>query len=139
VAARLKLKPERIAAIESGSERLERDGRGRSIARALALSIGAHPEAAVCLLRPAKTGGRARSPSRRVFTGAALGTALALIAGAASLVAFAIWAARETGPIGPARAQEVVYRTDYVGRLLHDPGVGSVEARSGVRQTRGGP
>jgi hypothetical protein len=135
VAARLKLNPERVAAIESGREPLEPDGHGRSIARALALAIGADPEAAASLFHADRRGGRARVPSRRVFTGAALGTALGGLAAVVSVGVFAVWTSRDADPIGPARTVQVVYRPDYVGELLEGPERESVETRSGVRQT----
>ena len=135
VAARLKLNPERLAAIESDAEPLEPDGHGRSIARSLALAIGADPQAAAAFFQCDATGGRARTSARRVFTGAALGTALGGLAAVVSVGIYAVWASRAESPIGPARAEQVVYRPDYVGQLLEDPDRASVESRPAVRQT----
>lgn len=135
VAARLKLNPERLAAIESDAAPLEPDGHGRSIARSLALAIGADPQAAAAFFQCDATGGRARTSARRVFTGAALGTALGGLVAVVSVGVYAVWASRVESPIGPARAEQVVYRPDYVGQLLGDPDRASVESRPAVRQT----
>jgi len=60
VAARTKIPPERIRAIEDGEMPLARDGHGRATARALARAIGADPEEAAARVRR----GRARALRR---------------------------------------------------------------------------
>jgi hypothetical protein len=133
VAARLKLEPERISAIESGAEPLARDGRGRSTARSLAAAIGADSEAAAGLLVPAEDPPRRPPAPRRVFTGATLGAALSVLA---LLVGLAILALRAAPPTdAPSERQALVHRPDYVGRLLGDERRAALEPGPPVRQT----
>ncbi len=139
VAARTKLKPERIAAIEAGEEPLGHDAPGRSVARTLAAAIGADPEAAAGLLRgeadadPPASRWRRTRPDVRVsiaFSGPALAFALAAAVG---LGVWALWAgtARDADPIGPVRSTDVIYRTDYVGNLLAAPSTSSARPTAG--------
>ncbi len=121
LAARIKLSHERVRAIEERG--LAADGRGRATARALAGAIGADPEAAVALLG-------ARAPGVVAAPRARLGPRLPLRALAVLLLAvLGLWLLAELllRPAGTAVTAEtdergrVVYRPDYVKRLLGNP------------------
>ncbi|MFQ5698305.1 MAG: multiprotein-bridging factor 1 family protein [Myxococcota bacterium] len=134
LAARLKLAPSLVAAIESGERPLSGDGHGRSIARALARSMGADPETAVTLLRRAPAPSRAlRTHPRRVFTGVALGTALAAAAGV-GVGLRALWSALGAAHEVAAPSPERVYRPDYVARLL-EGAAPAIEPSRALRDT----
>jgi hypothetical protein len=135
VAARLKLEPTQLAAIESGAAPLGGDGRSRSIARSMARAIGADPQAAAAHLGPVRAGAMPRARSRRVFTGAATSTAAiaTLIGLVAGLWGAWSWLAPEP-EFGP-RAEDLVYRPDYVGDLLTDRAEGSVESERPLSET----
>lgn len=115
LAARIKLSHERVHAIEERG--LASDGRGRATARALAGAIGADPEAAVALLG-------ARGPGVAAAPRARLGPHLPLRALAVLLVAvLGLWLLAELllRPAETDEAAAVVYRPDYVKRLLGSP------------------
>ena len=116
VAAHTKLPLDRIRAIESGAFELDRDGRGRASARALALSIGADPEEAAGRLRQAPRWRRRRPALRRErwvgWGPVAAGLLLSLL----GVWAIASWLERP-----PAEAAApLVYRQDYVEQLLRE-------------------
>ncbi len=124
VAARTKLSPERVRAIETDEAALKADGHGRGTARALARAIGADPgEAMVWLARkPTRSAARARARARvRLFfspvrMGATLGLGLGLGLGA--------WLLGSWLSSGESQrdAPPLVYRPDYVERLLNGEG-----------------
>lgn len=118
VAARTKLSPERVRALEAGAEQLGRGGHERATARALACAIGADPEEAVARLgaasrgapRPHREGDWRPHPLAR-WTRPAV---------AALLIASGLWLLAEfllrSDP--PNERPTLVYRPDYVHRLL---------------------
>ena len=115
LAARIKLSHERVQAIEERG--LLPDGRGRATARALAGVIGADPEEAVALLG-------ARGPGTAPLARARLGLRLPLRS--LSLLLAALlggWLLAELLLRGADTDEgaRVVYRPDYVKRLLGDP------------------
>ncbi len=118
VSSRTRLAPGRIRALEQGAELLGADGRGRAMARALALAIGADPEEAVYRL-----GDGAGAPRSRPSRASALRLPLGGRALAAVLVAgLGAWLVARLVLSGGAsdRIPGVVYRPDYVERLLID-------------------
>ncbi len=118
VSSRTRLSPERICALEQGAELLGADGRGRATARALAVVIGADPEEAV--YRLGDGGGAARS---RPVRASAVRLPLGGRALAAVLMAgLGAWLVARLVLTGGAsdRIPGVVYRPDYVERLLID-------------------
>jgi transcriptional regulator with XRE-family HTH domain len=115
LAARIKLSHARVQAIEERG--LASDGQGRAAARALAGAIGADPEAAVALLGARRPG--ATAPIRTRLGLRLPVRALAVLLG----VVLGVWLLAELLLLraqtdGEAR---VVYRPDYVERLLGDP------------------
>lgn len=118
LAWRLKIAPGALAAIESGEQPLIGDGHGRSTARALARAMGADPEMAVTLLRREPRPPPLRSRPRRVFTGVAIGTALAAVALTAGVGLRALWSSLASTPEVASPSPARVYRPDYVARLL---------------------
>jgi len=93
------------------------DGQGRATARALAGAIGADPEAAVALLG-------ARGPGATAPVRTHLGLRLPVRALAVLLVVvLGVWLLAELLLLGEQTDEEarVVYRPDYVERLLGDP------------------
>ncbi len=123
VAARTKLSPERVREIEGVEGALARDGQGRSTARALARAIGADPqEAAAQLAGPSPRAARRWRPpwtDNWLRLGGALGIALGLGLGA-------WWLDHWLQNVGTSQdSPPLVYRTDYVERLLNAEGDGS--------------
>ena len=116
VAARTRIPSDRLARIESGEEALGRDGQGRSTARLLALTIGADPDEAGCLLNDPvlgvrRGGGLAELPW---FRWGLLG-----VGAIASTLGLWVLANRVLSSEASHDASpEVVYRPDYVDRLL---------------------
>jgi hypothetical protein len=122
VAARVKLPPERIRAIEMDAGVLKPDGHGRGIARALASAIGADPEEGVARMGRHPLGEAAGQRTRWVRSflrlGGTLGVALAL-----SLGAWLLGTWLQSGEAPPETdSPQLVYRPDYVGRLLGGDG-----------------
>ena len=118
VAARTKLSPERVREIEEVPGQLTRDGHGRAIARTLARSIGADPDEAVRQLRRGDPAGRSPRPPRdwTRITRRGIQATLVLVVGAGLwLLADSFLTSDPTGD-----APDVVYRPDYVQRLLGD-------------------
>ena len=115
LALRTKLQTERVRAIEGG-DALAADGQGRAMARALAAGIGADPQVAVLLLGPAAA--RDCPGRRRRLTFRGLRPA-SLLAGAALLA----WLLAELmlGQNVAGDLSGVVYRPDYVKRLVGEP------------------
>lgn len=117
VAARTKLSSERIAEIETGRVPLSRDGHGRATSRVLAQAIGADPDEAVRQLegRTALRVRRAKPDhSRRVRRG--LSATVVLVAALACyLVADLLLSGQSTNA-----APDIIYRPDYVERLVGD-------------------
>lgn len=117
VAARTKLTPERVREIEESREALETDGIGRGTARALALAIGADPEEAASLLGERRTVRAARRHGVSwlrglVWTwGRRVGLALVVAVG---LWLLGLWLGGTAG-----HAPTLVYKPDYVEKLLH--------------------
>ena len=137
VAARTRIPRDRLERIEGGRERLGRDGQGRSTARLLALTIGADPDEASCLLT---------EPERRGRIGSALSGlpwlrwGLLGAAGAASLALFWVLADRVLSSEASHEARpEVVYRPDYVDRLLHRQGASRAPVGAGPPDPTGQP
>ena len=118
VSSRTQLAPDRVRALEQGADLLGADGRGRAMARALALAIGADPGEAV--YRLGDGGGAPRSrPARASAVRLPLGgraLAAVLVAGLGA------WLVARLVLTGGAsdRIPDVVYRPDYVERLLID-------------------
>ncbi len=123
VAARTKLPPERVREIERVEGALRRDGHGRGTARALALAIGADPQEAAARLagRSPRAARRRRMPSLRPWL--PLGSALGLVLG----LGLGFWWLGHwlRGEGTPLDAPTLVYRPDYIERLLHGEGDGS--------------
>jgi hypothetical protein len=116
VAARTKLPSERIEQIER-TDLLARDGHGRATARALARAIGADPDEAVRQLTG--PGASQRAPRRKLPSGLhnAVPRTVAL-----AVLCLVIWLAAEFGLYlaSGEESPDVVYRPDYVERLLTD-------------------
>ena len=121
VAARTKLPPERVRQIERVEGALRRDGHGRGTARALALAIGADPQEAAAWL--AGHSPRAARPRRMPSLGAWLrmGSALGLMLG----LGFWLLGDWLRGERAPQDSPTLVYRPDYIERLLNGEGDGS--------------
>ncbi|MCZ6822251.1 MAG: hypothetical protein O7F10_04800 [Deltaproteobacteria bacterium] len=123
VAARTKLPLERVREIERVEGALARDGHGRSTARALARAIGADPQEAAARLagRSPRAARHWRPPwiDNWLRLGSVLGIVLGLGLGAWWLDHWlqSAWAPQDSPPL--------VYRTDYVERLLNGEGDGS--------------
>ena len=120
VAARTKLPPDRIRAIEDGPGDLRRDGHGRATARALARAIGADPEEGVGRLsRRSGSVAKRRRRSRilRVPRGRVISLFLALAVGGALMMGAVLKLANATG-----ESPSVVRKTDYLERLLGGDG-----------------
>jgi hypothetical protein len=117
VAARTKLTPERVREIEESRETLETDGIGRGTARALALAIGADPEEAASRLGERRTVRAARAFGVSWLRG--LVWTWGRRVGLAIVVALGLWLLGlwlgGTGGSAPA----LVYKPDYVEKLLH--------------------
>jgi len=115
VAARTKLAPERVQKIESGSAALSRDGHGRATARLLAKAIGADPDEAVRQLegRSPLRIHRARPDRSRSYRRGLSATVVLAVALAAYLVANLVLSGDP-----PSEAPDVVFRPDYVERLV---------------------
>ncbi len=123
VAARTKLPPERVREIERVEGALRRDGHGRGTARALALAIGADPQEAAARL--AGRSPRAARRRRMPWLGAwlRLGSALGLVLGLGlGFWLLGHWLQAEANP---QDAPTLVYRPDYIERLLNGEGDGS--------------
>jgi hypothetical protein len=115
VAARTRIAPERIEAIERGSVALADDALGRGTARQLAHAVGADPEEALARMgradaEPLRPAGPRRLRALLLWGGAGV----ALVALAALLWLGALWL--RSG--GPGEGAGVVYRPDYVDELL---------------------
>jgi hypothetical protein len=120
VAARTKLSPERVREIESSSATLETDGLGRATARTLALAIGADPNEAASLLGERRRTARGTRGAPGFWLhgfawtwGRRIGLSLALGAG---LWLLGLWL---SGVVAPDGAPTLVYKPDYVEKLLH--------------------
>jgi cytoskeletal protein RodZ len=116
VAARTKLPPERIRAIELSGAGLKPDGHGRGTTRALARAIGADPEEGVArLVRGAPgTAGRKRTRWIDSFRLVRSSMGMVLVLGLGALL-LGVWLRNaET----PQESPPLVYRPDYVQRLL---------------------
>ena len=121
VAARTKLPPAQVRAIETGETPLLPDSSGRALARALASAIGADPEAAATRLgRPQAAGPKARSRTRLRARLSPL--RLGAFVGVVLLTALGFWLLQRwiDAPGLAAQGPAPVYRPDYVGRLV-DP------------------
>ncbi len=116
VAARTKLPPSRIQGIEDGGDPLGQDGHSRATARAISRAIGADPDEGVALLskrrskRRRKGAGLWRRQLLRWGRHASIGLILALLSWA--VVSFLL------NPPISSNHPDLVYRTDYVKRLL---------------------
>lgn len=118
VAARTRIPSDRLLRIESGLDLLGRDGQGRSTARLLALTIGADPEEASCLLEE-PLGARRRGALLAQLPWLRWG----MLGAGASLCLLLMWvlANQLLSSEAPLEASpEVIYRPDYVERLLSD-------------------
>ncbi len=118
VAARTKLSSARITALEEGAETLGSDGHSRATARGLALAVGADADEAVRHLGGSAAAPRAR-PSRvkRLRGPWLLRTVWVLLAGLSAWLASA-WLSQ---PPADASDAPVVYKPDYVERLIEEP------------------
>jgi hypothetical protein len=119
VAARTKLTPERVREIEESGETLETDGLGRATARSRALAIGADPNEAASLLGERRTVRAARGGRsfwlRGLFLSWGRRAGLLLVLGA-GLWLLGLWL---SGVIARDGAPALVYKPDYVEKLLH--------------------
>lgn len=119
VAARTKLTPERVREIEDSGATLETDGLGRSTARALAIAIGADPNEAASLLGERRairgTQGDRSAWLRGLVWALGRRAGLVLLLGA-GLWLLGLWL---SGAIARDGAPAVVYKPDYVEKLLH--------------------
>ncbi len=115
LALRTKLRTERVCAIEQG-EALSADGQGRALARTLAVAIGADPQVAVLLLGPPRGRGR---PQRRLQFGFRGLRPASLLAAAALLAWLLVELMLGRNVAGDLSG--VVYRPDYVKRLVGEP------------------
>ncbi|MCP4005648.1 MAG: helix-turn-helix domain-containing protein [bacterium] len=116
VAARTRLTPGRVEAIESGQEPLSFDGQGRALARHLADAIGADPqEAAAHLIGP-------RRRSRRLPGFSSPWTLWGVRAVAVLLVSAVFWLFGAWLLAAPEQEHpSLVYRNDYIHKLLDAP------------------
>ncbi len=117
MAARVKLAPERVVALEAERDRLPADGRGRALARSLALAIGADPGEASGQLGPAARPSLQRPLGPTVQRVSAPRVLAALVIVLGLWVAGEWWIGRSAGASG-ARVQ----RPDYLGALLGTTG-----------------
>ena len=118
VADQTRLGEARIEAIEAGRTTLRGDGRDRVTVRALAQAIGADPHEAVAQLRGSRAEGAAAGPERprrRWIDWLPLAAALVVVLGLGGL---GLWLLL---PGGDADTPPVVFRADYVDRLLDEP------------------
>ena len=125
VAARTRIPGDRLLRIEAGLEPLGRDGQGRSTARLLALTVGADPDEASCLLEDPPGGSGAAG-----MLGQLPWLRWGLLAGAAGLSAVLVWVLADRLLSSEASAEappEVVYRPDYVERLLTEDSTGPMD------------
>ena len=117
VAARTKLPPERIQALEDGISSLGNDGHARATARGLARAIGADPGEAVAKLsrrRRGSSGDRRSGAWRAGLLAWGPHASVALVLGLVAWV-LASWLLS----YGPGEeSPPLVYRTDYLERLL---------------------
>ena len=117
MAARTKLGPARVREIE-GAGALRPDGHGRATARVLALAIGADPDEAMRQLARASTTAPGPRRPRGLGPLARRASRLALLLSSV----LALWLLAQFllrgEPYG--ESPDVVYRPDYVDRLLGD-------------------
>lgn len=119
VAARTKLTPQRVREIEDSGATLETDGLGRATARALALAIGADPNEAASLLGERRAVRGARGEPTFWLRG--LAWTWARRVGLLLLLGASLWllGISLSGVIARDGAPALVYKPDYVEKLLH--------------------